>query len=168
MQMMQYRRLSPVGKGVNPITDAEDTASTAGNASNVVTCPEAEDNEVIPSRPMSPDAERALQTCIEEGIRKWSHSMKRPALSYARLVAMAIHASPAGRCTVTEIYAYIEQTFMFYREQGSQYWKVRQSHPFRLVLLAVWSHILTRATSLLQTRGSFQLVPVQSCIRALP
>jgi len=130
---MQYKRFSPMGKGANTITDAEDTASTAGNSSDG-TCSEAEDNQFIPSRPVSPNAERALQTCIEEDIKKWSHSVQRPALSYARLVAMAIHASPVGRCTVTEIYAYIEQTFKFYREQGSQYWKVRQPYTFRLVL----------------------------------
>ena len=152
---MQYRCFSPVGKGVSPITDAENTANTAGNDG---TCPQAEDNQVIPSRPVSPDAERALQTCIEEDIKTWSHSMERPDLCYARLVAMAIHASPTGRCTVTEIYAYIELTFKFYREQGSRYWKVRPPHSFAWPNIAVWCQTLPRTASLPRTCGSLRVL----------
>eukprot|EP00041_Stephanoeca_diplocostata_P019648 m.427088 g.427088 ORF g.427088 m.427088 type:complete len:197 (+) comp21361_c0_seq13:535-1125(+) len=47
---------------------------------------------------------------------------KRPPLSYARLAALAI-ISLNGRAKVTDIYAWIEENFPYYRE-GTQYWKV--------------------------------------------
>lgn len=49
---------------------------------------------------------------------------KRPSLSYAQLAALAINASPEGKCTVGEIYAYVQRTFPFYQGQGAPYWKV--------------------------------------------
>jgi len=104
------------------ISPLVDTASTPSDG----TCSETEGNGGIPPNSATSDAEQALQTCIEEDIKKWSGSAeKRPTLSYARLAAMAIHASPAGRCTVGEIYAWVEKKFVFYGGQGSQWYKVR-------------------------------------------
>lgn len=48
----------------------------------------------------------------------------RPNISYMRLAAMAIDASPDGCCTAVDIYDYIETTFPFYAHTPPRYWKV--------------------------------------------
>jgi len=113
------RHSSPTDEGPFNI-DAEETPSNSSNDTS-----EAEDNDVVfhPSTPT--DAEQRLHACIDEDIKKWCHSTEeRPSLSYARLAALAIYASPKGKCTVGEIYAYVEQVLPFYQGQGSPYWKV--------------------------------------------
>lgn len=51
----------------------------------------------------------------------------RPNLSYARLAAMAIDGSPEKRCTVGDIYSWIEERYPYYKN-GSPWWKVRCLH----------------------------------------
>ena len=51
-------------------------------------------------------------------------SAARPDLSYAHLAALAIDASGLKRCTVGEIYAWIEARYPFFKS-GCPWWKVR-------------------------------------------
>ena len=52
-----------------------------------------------------------------------SMAARRPDLSYAHLAALAIDASGKKRCTVGEIYSWIEANFPFFKS-GCPWWKV--------------------------------------------
>jgi hypothetical protein len=49
---------------------------------------------------------------------------EKPGVSYAKLAAMAIEASPNHEATVADIYTWVKAKYPFFR-QGKPWWKVR-------------------------------------------
>jgi len=63
-------------------------------------------------------------TVLQANDTQLQETTTRPNISYMRLAAMAIDASPDGCCTALDIYAYVETTFPFYARTPPRYWKV--------------------------------------------
>ena len=77
-----------------------------------------------------PDSPSCQKTCSKKGtvgVRR----QEKPPYSYIALIVMSIQASPAKRCTLSEIYQFLQQRFPFFR--GSyQGWKNSVRHNLSL------------------------------------
>ncbi|XP_060075332.1 forkhead box protein F1-B-like [Ylistrum balloti] len=91
---------------------------------------ESDDIPTTTTSSMSPDSPSSTQKGVKKpgvGVRR----QEKPPYSYIALIVMAVQASPNKRCTLSEIYQFLQQRFPFFRG-AYQGWKNSVRHNLSL------------------------------------
>ncbi|EDQ90072.1 uncharacterized protein MONBRDRAFT_24510 [Monosiga brevicollis MX1] len=83
--------------------------------------PPSYSSAATPTEPGSPP-HRSSATIVLEANDVDEEEDGKPALSYAKLAALAIDAAPQGRATVADIYKWVQERYPYFRH-GKPWWK---------------------------------------------
>ncbi|ESO95043.1 hypothetical protein LOTGIDRAFT_117350, partial [Lottia gigantea] len=96
------------------LKDDQDDADSGDESPSTTTSPESPSDKTLGKKP-------------GVGVRR----SEKPPYSYIALIVMAIQANPTRRCTLSEIYQYLQQKFPFFRGTY-QGWKNSVRHNLSL------------------------------------
>lgn len=111
-------------------SSTEYTSFTGKHKTNVCT-KEAEDDNPEEDNEGSDKASISGDSSTDKKKCSGSRRQEKPPYSYIALIVMAIQSTPTKKCTLSEIYSYLQQRFSFFRG-NYQGWKNSVRHNLSL------------------------------------